>query len=187
MDIYESFKLTRKTYFEHNDYPKKPGLYSVFLSDGSELGLFGQPGRLLYIGIAKNSLYDRDFAQHFSDGKTGRSTLRRSLGAILKETLELVAIPRGGKNDSKSCENYKFTLTGEKDLTNWMRANLEIGYWVPEPDINYKQLREKEKAVTIKLKPSLDLDNRTSRYNPLADKLRELRGICKIEAEKNLA
>lgn len=184
MDIHKAFLNTRKKYSEHNEYPKKPGLYSVFLSDGSELGLFGQPGRLLYIGIAKNSLYDRDFVQHFSDGQTRRSTLRRSLGAILKQDLRLVAIPRGGKNDSKNCENYKFTLSGETDLTNWMRANLEIGYWVPESYINYKQLRETEKVITIKLKPTLDLDNRTRRYNPLSDKLSELRKICKIEAQK---
>ncbi len=124
------------------------------------------------------------FVQHFSDGQTGRSTLRRSIGAILKEDLRLIAIPRGSKNDSKGCENYKFTLTGETDLTNWMRANLEIGYWVPHPYINYNQLRETEEIITIKLKPTLDLDNRTRRYNPLAGKLRELREICKIEAQK---
>ncbi|KPK95564.1 hypothetical protein AMJ80_04860 [bacterium SM23_31] len=130
-------------------------------------------------------MQDRDFDQHFRSGQTGRSTLRRSLGAILRNKLRLIAVPRGGTNDSKRFDNYKFTESGEQELTKWMEDYLEIGYWVPDRRLTYEQLRDEEEKTTIKLRPTLDLDSRTRRYNPLADKLDKLRGICKTEAQKN--
>jgi hypothetical protein len=39
-------------------------------------------------------LADRELNQHFSTGRTGSSTLRRSLGALLKRRLALIAVPR---------------------------------------------------------------------------------------------
>lgn len=183
--IYESFLKTKQLLKGHENYPSEPGIYALFLVDEVDLGSFGRLGRLIYIGIAKKSLQDRDFAQHFRSGQTGCSTLRRSLGAILKTNLRLKAIPRGGQNDSKRFDNYKFTDPGEQRLTRWMEDNLEIGYWVPGTTLTYEQLRAKEEKVTIEQKPSLDLDRRTRRFNPQAQKLDNLRGICKAEARKN--
>jgi hypothetical protein len=65
-----------------------------------------------------------------------------------------------------------------------MKANLQIGYWVSDNPISYEQLRATEKQITIELKPTLDLDIRTRRFNPLADKLDKLRNICRTEAGK---
>lgn len=183
--IYESFLKTKQLLKGHEDYPREPGIYAIFLADKVHLGNFGRPGRLIYIGIAKKSLQDRDFAQHFRSGQTGRSTLRRSLGAILKTDLRLKAIPRGGKNDSKRFDNYRFTDPGEQRLTSWMEDSLEIGYWVSETTLTYDQLRAEEEKVTIEQRPTLDLDRRTRRYNPQAQKLSNLRGICRAEAKKN--
>lgn len=180
--IKKSFFKTSQPVDGHRDYPTNAGIYAFYLSATSTLLDFGKGGQIIYIGIAKNSLHDRDFNQHFNTGKTGKSTLRRSIGAILKDNLKLTAIPRGGENDSLRFYNYKFIE--EQSLTYWMKVNLEIGYWTPDKPITYKQLRETEKQMTIDLKPTLDLDNRTKRFNPLADKLDYLREICRTEAGK---
>lgn len=179
-DIKTSFDKTKQPLNGHKDYPKSSGIYAFFLSEKSKLGEFGIGGQIIYIGIAKHSLQDRDFNQHFKSGKTGSSTLRRSVGAIIKSKLNLTAIPRGGVNDSKRYENYKFLQ--EQDLTDWMISNLEIGYWTPQMDLSYQELRDIENQITMHFKPTLDLDNRTRRFNPLADKLDELREICRQEA-----
>ena len=183
-DIRTSFNITKQSIDGHKDYPKSSGIYAFSLSDKSNLGEFGIGGQIIYIGIAKHSLHDRDFNHHFKTGKTGSSTLRRSVGAILKSKLNFTAIPRGGVNDSKRFENYKFSE--EQELTDWMISNLEIGYWTPQKTLSYQDLRDTEKQVTIALKPTLDLDNRTRRFNPLADKLQAVREICKKEAKSEI-
>lgn len=51
----------------------------------------GQP---LYVGKAERSLNGRDVGTHFAAGRTGSSTVRRSLAALLVNELALVAVPR---------------------------------------------------------------------------------------------
>ena len=65
--------------------PRAPGLYAIYGSPEvwQELGL-GQPKehRLLDVGKSESSLADRDLKQHFGDGRTGSSTVRRSFAAL---------------------------------------------------------------------------------------------------------
>ena len=178
--ILKSFIGTKRHINEHVNYPTKPGVYAFFLSENANLFEFGKGNQLVYIGIAKESLHDRDLSKHFKTGKSGSSTLRRSIGAILKSYLKLIAIPRGSENDKKRFENYKFDK--EQILTDWMIENVEIGYWIPDKTLLYSELREIEKQLTIAFKPTLDLDIRTRRFNPLASKLKMLRNVCKKEA-----
>jgi hypothetical protein len=180
--IYSSLVRTQNSITNHLIYPDTNGIYGMFLIESSSLKEFGAGGRLIYIGIAKNSLKDRDFNDHFNTRNSGRSTLRRSIGAILKVDLSLKAIPRGGSTDSLRYENYKFD--NEEILTEWMITNLNIGYWAPIEFFTYKQIRDLEMNLTIEYKPTLDLDNRTRKYNPKATELQRLREICKIEAGK---
>ena len=181
--VKESFELTKDVITNHIGYPENPGIYCFFINNESELDGFGK-SKILYIGIAKYSIADRDFNQHFNDKNTGRSTLRRSLGAILKNELDLTAIPRGGINDSKRFINYKFE-NNENRLTDWMINNLKIGYYIPSSELTYKELRDLEKDITIELRPVLDLDNRTRKYNVYAKKLNALREICVEESKEN--
>jgi len=180
-----SLRQTCRSCSDHIDYPKQPGIYGFVLADKSTLGQFGQGGQLLYVGISKDSLHSRDFNQHFKAGQSGRSTLRRSLGAALKDKLRLKAIPRGGASDTKRFDNYKFTADSEERLTAWMLQNLKIGYWVFTDTMDYKLLRQHEDAVIRELRPTLDLDPRTKKLNPLADALTALRQVCKDEAKRN--
>jgi hypothetical protein len=77
--------------------PPRPGLYAIHGSAETwvELGL-GEPpdDRALYVGKAEDSLITRDIKAHFGDGRTGQSTLRRSLSALLHAPLGLRGMPR---------------------------------------------------------------------------------------------
>ena len=95
-----AFEALTGTRHAHGDavqlVPKEPGLYAFYGDDQawSELGLrsafAGQP---LYVGKAERSLNGRYVGTHFAAGKTGSSTVRRSLAALLVDTLGLVAVP----------------------------------------------------------------------------------------------
>lgn len=75
---------------------RRPGLYAFYGNERSwsDLGLGpafeGQP---LYVGKAERSLNGRDVGTHFATGKTGSSTVRRSLAALLADDLQLLAVP----------------------------------------------------------------------------------------------
>src|SRR5436190_432225 len=77
--------------------PNRPGLYAIYgdAMTWAELQLGAPPdGRPLYLGKAEDSLVTRDLRTHFGDGRTGQSTLRRSLAALLHDTLHLSGMPR---------------------------------------------------------------------------------------------
>ena len=77
--------------------PKQPGLYAFYGDDRTwfDLGLSpAYDGQHLYVGKAERSLNGRDVGTHFAAGKTGSSTVRRSLAALLVNELALIAVPR---------------------------------------------------------------------------------------------
>ncbi len=163
--------------------PKTPGLYGIFLGNDCSLGEFAQGHKLIYLGKSENSLAKRIEGTHLKSGKTGSSTLRRSIGAILKSELNLKAIPRSPNGKPNDFYNYKFTMEGEERLTNWMKANLEIGI-SPLPSISTSELKELEKGIIEYASPALNLDKNIKSVNPLIVKLEALRKICKEEAEE---
>ena len=140
---------------------------------------------LLYVGIAKDSLKNRDLGNHLNSDSTGRSTLRRSIGAILKTELNLKSFSRNGTVNKREINNYVFNIKGDILLTKWMTKSLVVGFWEDKNKIPYTQLRAIEEKVIKILMPTLDLDKRTRKYNPFADKLDGLREICRIEAYEN--
>ena len=180
--VIQSIKDTAKGVNEHLDYPTCPGIYAFILKGNSTLKDFGKLSQVLYVGIAKQSLKKRDLENHFHNKSTGRSTLRRSLGAILKEEFNLTAFSRNGTNSKMEILNYRFNADGEQLLTDWMNTNLIVGYWKDENSISYSKLRDLEEEVIKILRPTLDLDARTKKYNIFADKLDSLRLICRTEA-----
>lgn len=118
-----------------------------------------------------------------TSGKTGWSTLRRSIGAILKEDLKLKAIKRDKNSVKLRADKYKFSDEGEDKLSEWMLSNLEMGYWYTKSHLSREDLRSEEEKLILELKPTLDLDQRTKKYNPLANELDKLRKICKNEVK----
>ncbi|MCY7286694.1 MAG: hypothetical protein LH624_00175 [Cryobacterium sp.] len=136
---------------------KQAGLYAFYGDERawSELQLSpacdDQP---LYVGKAEKSLNGRDVGTHFATGKTGSSTVRRSLAALLASELDLRPVPRNpAKPDGSS--NFALELAGDQRLTDWMERRLFLATWVKPDGVI---LDEVETAVVGKLRPPLNLD-----------------------------
>lgn len=106
--------------------PSAPGVYALFLTPGARVPGVAQPGNgPLYIGLSSN-LAQREFDTHFAAGKSGFSTLRRSLGALLLGQLDLKPVPRGRGTSDSNYRNYRFEMEGEHRLSAWMETNLRV-------------------------------------------------------------
>ncbi len=153
--------------------PGGPGVYALFARMGDGLpGIELAATGLVYIGQS-GDLVKRN---HFI-GPTGRSTVRRSLGAILKESLRLTAVPRGRGKHAKDATHYRFTSDGERRLSAWMAANLEIAALA---DSDPKGL---EARLIRHCEPPLCL---VKWSNPQAGKVRRLRRLCREEAAQTI-
>jgi len=111
--------------------PDHPGLYAVYGTERAwaELGLQQPPADgPLYVGKAEDSLVLRDMHTHFQTGKTGSSTLRRSLAALLRTELKLQAVPRNTSNPGHFA-HFAVAPDGDARLTAWMHERLEIAFW----------------------------------------------------------
>jgi hypothetical protein len=153
--------------------PPSSGVYAIYLRTPGALRPFdeGEDG-LIYIGLSKN-LADREFEQHFSSGNTGFSTLRRSIGALLKMHLSLRAIPRALSPSKTNFYNYRFVGDGETRLTDWMGSHLEIGVHA------CGKYLELENFLISELRPLLNL---TKWPNPQRTKVKRMRKVCADEA-----
>ncbi|WP_341953781.1 GIY-YIG nuclease family protein [Salinibacterium sp. TMP30] len=135
--------------------PDRRGLYALYAPKGAwgELGIGWRDGPL-YVGKAERSLVSRDLGTHFITGKTGSSTLRRSLAALLRDPLELVAVPRNLVKPSRFA-NFALEHIDDKKLTEWMWANLRIAVWAAPDSVSSLVLVER--AVLARLEPPLNL------------------------------
>lgn len=136
--------------------PHHPGLYAVH-ADSSvwrNLGLGDPPDdRPLYVGKAERSLAERDVRTHFSTGRTGSSTLRRSLAGLLADELGLEGRPRNLAHP-ESFANFGLEAKGDERLTRWMVAHLRLAVWpAPEGAV----LDVVETAVLERLLPPLNV------------------------------
>ena len=117
---------TMQNVTDHQGYSNKPGLYAFSLSHGSSLKAFGKASQILYIGKAEDSLRQRDLNTHFKDNRTGYSTLRRSIGSILKKELNATAFSRNGTLNKPNIDNYIFDTKAEKKLSDWMKRTYSL-------------------------------------------------------------
>jgi hypothetical protein len=155
--------------------PAQAGVYALFLSSPAALPSFRvHEVEPLYLGVSAN-LAEREFDTHFHSGHTGSSTVRRSLGAILKDALDLTARPRGQGRSEQSFRRYRFDPDGEERLTRWMTETLEVSVQ-PAPD--YAAL---EKALIRFACPVLNL---TGWPNPYRAEIKALRKKCADEARR---
>lgn len=153
-----------------------PGVYAFFLRDFSALEPFasGRDG-IVYVGQSSD-LAQREFESHLDSDGTGFSTLRRSLGGILKHRLNLFAIPRSPGRSESNVRCYRFTKDGEDRLTDWMHQNLELGVCTVG---NPKAL---EADLISRMQPLLNLKGR---LNPCRREIKALRRICVDEARSH--
>lgn len=124
------------------------GLYLFCLRDGYDLpGV--TPGRhgVVYVGMTDKSLLIRN---HFLHAHSGGSTLRRSLGALLRERLKLEPIRRDSKPENAN--KYRFTDDSEARLTEWMKASLLAAQLEIGDDV-----ATRETALIREMEPPLNL------------------------------
>lgn len=186
---------------DRDKLPRENGVY--FFKLNRDVNLHGfenlKNNRIIYIGRAagvKKTIFSR-FGNHIENNSgftsSSQSTLRRSLGALLKKDLKLIAYPRISVHSKpNSIANYNFIIrttieeqfiikhiddhSKEEDLTSWMSQNLKFYYMVSN---NSKGL---EDELIEKYQPSLN----KSIHNPLSDKLfNNIRKKCREEAKEN--
>ena len=146
-----------------------PGLYAISGTEQAQRAL-GVPtsdaDAPLYIGKAERSLVSRDLQTHFTSGKTGQSTVRRSLAALLRVELDLTAQPR---NTARPDGRASFGLEPRSDvrLTEWMVRELSVATWEkPEGD---ERLADIEAEVIGVCNPPLNLTHVHKRWDVLVE------------------
>lgn len=151
-----------------------PGVYAYYVRDEQCLpGIDkGQDG-LIYVGMTEQGL---DARNHVTHKHSGFSTLRRSLGALLKDKLDLRALPRSAGKSRSNTLCYRFDDEGEKALTAWMQENLLCAQIEVTNDV-----AASEADLISALQPPLNLKGWR---NPDASEIKALRALCAVEAER---
>ena len=148
------------------------GIYAIFAKKLDCLPEIILPSSgIIYVGVSTR-LESRN---HFKLKHSGFSTIRRSIGAILKDELNLSAEPRSKGKSTTNYKNFRFAGDGEKRLSLWMQSNLE--YSVIELGGN---LNEIETCLISENVPPLNL---TNDENCQSKHIEELRNLCKEEAK----
>ena len=149
------------------------GIYAIFTKNLDCLPGFTIPSSgVIYIGIS-NRL---ELRNHFKAKHSGFSTIRRSIGAILKNQLNLSAEPRSKGDSETNYRNFRFTGNGENFLSLWMQSNLEYSIVELEGDLG-----EIETCLISQIEPPLNL---TKYENYQKKRIQHLRNQCKEEAKK---
>lgn len=130
----------------------------------------------IYIGIS-DDLSRRGPEAHFRAGQSGFSTLRRSIGALLADQLNLIPCPRGAGWASTNFRNYRFDHQGERRLSGWMEASLLVAaHPLRDPE-------RIESRLVARARPPLNLKGWN---NPNADRVRAARNACMEMAAEQL-
>ena len=149
-----------------------PGIYALFLTPGTALpDVMTETSGLLYIGMTKSSLAERN---HFIHKASGFSSPRRSLGALLKQELDLRAVPRSLGLSASNISNFSFTPAGERRLTVWMMAHLDYGFATVQHDV-----KRVEGRLIAERRPPLNL---TGWKNLQAAHIKARRQHCRDDA-----
>jgi len=168
---------TLKPFDKIDEFSNLPGIYFIGFN-GENFPFPSQvdivsTGDIIYVGKTEKSQKSRDANTHFKSGKTGSSTLRRSVGAILRNKLELKPIPRS-QNEIKM-RDFKFIEESEKKLTKWMIKNLSLSFYEVTEGKRYLKLLENQ--LIELLTPILNISK--NKGNPFLRDLKELRRQCR--------
>ena len=182
--IIELLKSGLTPFMEIQHFSEKPGVYAIALIGDDFPFPLKTPsltnGDIIYIGKTNTSGKRRVLKTHFKSGRTGSSTLRRSLGAILRNELTLKPIPRSLVDGR--VRDYKFIIESENKLTEWMINNLTVSFYDFEG--GKRLLKELESDIISILKPILNIDGNAINQN--RSLIKELRAKCRELAKLNI-
>jgi hypothetical protein len=142
--------------------PSGPGLYAMHgdARTWADLGLGTPPdARPLYVGKAEASLIARDLNTHFGSGRTGSSTVRRSVAALLRDTLGLAGVPRN-PNKPERPANFGLLDVDDAKLGQWMASGLSLATW--SKPATCESLLAVERLLLARWSPPLNLQDNES-------------------------
>jgi len=152
-----------------------PGVFAAFVKDSALLPGIDVPATgLVYIGEGVNVAKRSPFV---AAGKR-ISTPWRTLGAILKERLGLIAVAGNG---DQAVQHYQFDASGEERLRAWICRHLLYSAY-PIRSGGKDARAELKKRLIAAQEPPLNLQHWD---NPQGPKIAALRQVCKDEAEQS--
>lgn len=177
-DVLDRLMQKAAPYSEFQAESDRPGIYAVFFVGGvfpwPEAMDSVPPGDLIYIGKSESCCLTRTIDEHFSSGKTGSSTLRRTLGALLLDGYSLEPEPRSATGSGQDYRCYKFSPEGEDKLTEWMMDNLGLSLY--EYDRVPSEIRRLEAELVHRSVPILNLQHNLK--NPFRKAILSCRARC---------
>lgn len=184
-EIIELLKERETDFLKTKTFSQLPGIYAFFYI-GNDFPLLGDSvskHQILYIGKTESSQEKRDSKTHFTTGKTGSSTVRKSIGSILCYQENLMPIPRNDNDYAKRrFSHFKFDNPSEIKITDWMKKNMALSFY------EYPESKEKidklETEIIKQLKPILNIDHKNP-DNPYLNQIKQLRRNCASIAIKN--
>jgi hypothetical protein len=174
-EVIKHLQADSKPFIEISIFDDKPGIYSLYFH-GSKFPFSSyqpKPGEIIYIGKTESSQQARDADTHFTSGKTGSSTIRRTFGSFLMTSLKLIPIPRGVADiEQGRLTHFKFDNDSENRLTEWMKMNLGLAFYAYP--YSRREIDELETQLIQKLVPVLNID-RKNPGNQHASEIKKLR------------
>jgi hypothetical protein len=163
-----------KPFNQITDFSDQPGIYAFFFY-GKKFPIEGhtpRQGEIIYIGKTESSQQKRDADTHFATGKTGSSTVRKSFGSLLIDTLKLKPEPRSQSDiDAGRTFHFKFDHSSEERLTSWMKENLGLSFY--EYKGNVKDIELLETRLIQEVVPVINIDK--NHNNPYLHTLKKAR------------
>lgn len=160
------------------ELPPSTGFYAFYTIsddcfDGTDLRHI-KKGECVYIGIAKDeNLHKRISEAHLKN--TGKSTLRRSLGGVLRKKLDLKPTMRGITATKSNISNYTFSEDCEKRLTSYIYKHFEIAFY-PYTENNLEDIEKK--LIEIFKFPAFNIEYAGNK-NPYKKIIKGLRNDCR--------
>lgn len=183
-EIIELLKEKETDFLKTNSFSKFPGIYAFFYI-GKKFPLLGDSvskHQIIYIGKTESSQEKRDVKTHFTTGKTGSSTVRKSIGSILCSIENLKPIPRNDSDYVKGrFSHFKFDNPSETKITNWMENNLALSFY--EYPSTKQEIEDLETEIINELVPILNISKNSK--NAFKNTLQRLRKNCALIAAKN--
>ena len=182
--IIELLKEKETDFLKIKSFSKFPGIYAIFYI-GNDFPLLGDSiskHQIIYIGKTESSQETRDAKTHFTSGKTGSSTVRKSIGSLLCEQKKLKPIPRNETDYKKGrFSHFKFDSDSEEKITNWMKNNLALSFY--EYSRTKQEIENLETKLIDELVPILNISKNSK--NAFKDTLQSLRKNCALIAAKD--
>lgn len=137
------------------------GVYALWLDERGYRQLRLQPGvhRIAYVGVASSGggLAKR-YREEWRPKHSGRSSPRRTIGALLRRRLRLKPRPRPGSG-SQNYKYFTFGGDGEEALSNWIDEHASFGYVEVDVDAlpGVYRVEDVETILIQRLRPPLNI------------------------------